>query len=400
MVNRAISFRCEPGSVFKVASFLVALDDGVVDTSFVIHTGSGVMEMHGRPMKDHNWRRGGYQDINVARALEVSSNIGVSYVIDKFYGGNPTKYVQGLYRVGIHEDLKIPLVGYQPPYIRMPDTKTTDRAKYWSKTTLPWMSIGYETQIAPINTVSFYNAIANNGKMMKPRFVKQLVKDGQVIREFEPEVLKERIAKPQTIKTMQTILEHVVSQGLGRKAGSKSFKVAGKTGTAQVADQYGSYHSGTTRYWLSFAGYFPADDPRYTCIVCLKKSGLPASGGGMSGVVFHKISEGVMAQHLKLSVDDARDENSTFTPEVKTGDTEAANYVMSSLGVKGLQAAAPKTARNIVPNLVGMGARDAVYQLESRGVKARVRGRGKVKSQSIFAGTAVKQGMVCELVMN
>jgi len=104
-------------------------------------------------MKDHNWRRGGYQDINVARALEVSSNIGVSYVIDKFYGSNPTKYVQGLYRVGIHEDLKIPLVGYQPPYIRMPDTKTTDRAKFWSKTTLPWMSIGYETQIAPINTV-------------------------------------------------------------------------------------------------------------------------------------------------------------------------------------------------------------------------------------------------------
>ena len=167
-----------------------------------------------------------------------------------------------------------------------------------------------------------------------------------------------------------------------------------------MADQYGSYHSGTTRYWLSFAGYFPADDPRYTCIVCLKKSGLPASGGGMSGVVFHKISEGVMAQHLKLSVDDARDENSSFTPEVKTGDTEAASYVMNSLGVKGEQASVQQTARNIVPNLVGMGARDAVYQLESRGVKARVRGRGKVKSQSIFAGTAVKQGMVCELVMN
>ena len=376
MVNRAISFRCEPGSVFKVASFLVALDDGVVDTSYVIHTGSGVMEMHGRPMKDHNWRRGGYQDINVARALEVSSNIGVSYVIDKFYGSNPTKYVQGLYRVGIHEDLKIPLVGYQPPYIRMPDTKTTDRAKYWSKTTLPWMSIGYETQIAPINTVSFYK-----------------------IREFEPEVLKERIAKPQAIKTMQTILEHVVSQGLGRKAGSRSFKVAGKTGTAQVADQYGSYHSGTTRYWLSFAGYFPADDPRYTCIVCIKKSGLPASGGGMSGVVFHRISEGVMAQHLKLSVDDARDEKSSFTPDVKTGDTEAAGYVMSSLGLKGQRTNAPKTSLDIIPNVVGMGARDAVYQLESRGVKARVRGRGKVKSQSIFAGTAVKQGMMCELVM-
>jgi cell division protein FtsI (penicillin-binding protein 3) len=399
-VNNAISYRCEPGSVFKVASFLVALDDAVADTSFIIHTGSGVMEMHGRLMKDHNWRRGGYQDINMARSLEVSSNIGVSYVIDKFYGSNPTKYVKGLYRVGIHEDLKLPLVGYHPPYIRMPDTKTTDRAKYWSKTTLPWMSIGYETQIAPINTVAFYNAIANNGKMMQPRFVKQLVKDGEVVKEFEPVVLKERIARPEAIKTMQTILEHVVSQGLGRKAGSKSFKVAGKTGTAQVADQYGSYHSGTTRYWLSFAGYFPADNPRYTCIVCIKKSGLPASGGGMSGVVFHHIAEGVMAQNLKLSVKDARDENSVFTPGVKYGNNDAANYVMSSLGIKEKpQMEQRKATRDIVPDVTGMGARDAVFTLENCGMRAFVRGRGKVKSQSIAAGTAVKQGMVCDLYM-
>ena len=400
MVNNAISYRCEPGSVFKVASFLVALDDGVIpnDTNFVIHTGSGVMEMHGRPMKDHNWRRGGYQDINVARALEVSSNIGVSYVIDKFYGSNPTKYVQGLYRVGIHEDLKLPLVGYHTPWIRMPDTKTTDRTKYWSKTTLPWMSIGYETQIAPINTVAFYNAIANDGKMMQPRFVKQLVKDGQVIKEFEPVVLKQRIAKPQAIKTMQTILEHVVSQGLGRKAGSKMFKVAGKTGTAQVADQYGGYHSGTTRYWLSFAGYFPADNPRYTCIVCLKKSGLPASGGGMSGVVFHRISEGVMAQNLKLSVADARDEKSVLVPDVKEGDVTPADYVLNSLHIKKKPSLTVKnTPSDIIPDLTGMGARDAVYQLERRGVKAIVKGRGKVKSQSIYSGTAIKQGMACEL---
>jgi cell division protein FtsI (penicillin-binding protein 3) len=398
MVNNAISYRCEPGSVFKVASFLVALDDGVVDTSFVIHTGSGVMEMHGRPMKDHNWRRGGYQDINVARALEVSSNIGVSYVIDKFYGSNPKRYVEGLYRVGIHEDLKLPLMGYHTPSIRMPDTKTTDRSKYWSKTTLPWMSIGYETQIAPINTVAFYNAIANDGKMMQPRFVKQLVKDGQVVKEYEPVVLKEQIAKPQAIKTMQTILEHVVSQGLGRKAGSKMFKVAGKTGTAQVADQFGGYHSGTTRYWLSFAGYFPADNPRYTCIVCLKKSGLPASGGGMSGVVFHHISEGVMAHNLKLSVEDARDTTSRFVPDVKNGNIMAADYVLGHLGVKGnVSHDGSGTKRNIIPDLTGMGARDAVYLLESRGVKAILRGRGKVKSQSIYSGTAVKQGMACEL---
>ena len=403
MVNNAISYRCEPGSVFKVASFLVALDDGVIDTTMTIPTGCGVMEMHGRPMKDHNWRRGGYGTINVARALEVSSNIGVSYLIDKYYGHNPKKYVEGLYRIGIHEDLKLPLVGYHTPMIRMPDTKTTDRSKYWSKTTLPWMSIGYETQIAPINTVAFYNAIANNGKMMQPRFVKQLMKNGEVIREFEPVVLKERIAKPQTIKTMQTILEHVVSQGLGKKAGSKSFKVAGKTGTAQVADQFGSYHSGVTRYWLSFAGFFPADNPRYTCIVCLKKSGLPASGGGMSGVVFHHIAEGVMAQSLKRSVDDARDSRSSFTPAVKKGDSQAANYVLASLKTK---ASVPSSAnyregsKHTVPDVTCMGAKDAVYLLESRRVKARIKGRGKVKSQSIHAGTAVKQGMVCELILD
>ena len=401
MVNNAISHRCEPGSVFKVASFLVALDDGVVDTTFTIPTGCGVMEMHGRSMKDHNWRRGGYGTINVARALEVSSNIGVSYVIDKFYGSNPTKYVQGLYRVGIHEDLKLPLVGYHPPYIRMPDTKTTDRAKYWSKTTLPWMSIGYETQIAPINTVAFYNAIANNGKLMQPRFVKQLVKDGQVIKEFEPVVLKEQIAKPKTIKLMQTILEHVVSQGLGRKAGSKSFKVAGKTGTAQVADQYGSYHSGTTRYWLSFAGFFPADAPRYTCIVCIKKSGLPASGGGMSGVVFHHIAEGVMAQNVKRRVDDARDSSSIFKPAIKQGNSEAAEYVLTGLNIKDKPQLQPqkKTSSQVIPDVTGMGARDAVFALEKRGIRAVIKGRGKVKSQSLYAGTAVKQGMKCELYL-
>ena len=400
MVNNAISHRCEPGSVFKVASILVALDDGKIDTSMTINTGCGIMEMHGRAMKDHNWRRGGYGTINVARALEVSSNIGVSWIIDKYYGSNPTQYVQGLYRIGIHEDLKIPLVGYHPPYIRMPDTKTTDRAKYWSKTTLPWMSIGYETQIAPINTVAFYNAIANNGKMMQPRFVKRLVKDGQVIKEFEPVVLKEQIAKPKAIKTMQTILEHVVSQGLGRKAGSKSFKVAGKTGTAQVADQYGSYHSGTTRYWLSFAGFFPADDPRYTCIVCIKKSGLPASGGGMSGVVFHHIAEGVMAQNLKLSVADARDSTSVFKPTVKLGNNAAAEYVLTDLNIKEKpQLQQEKTSGHTIPNLTGMGARDAVYALEKRGVRAIIKGRGKVKSQSLYAGTEVKQGMKCELYL-
>ena len=399
-VNSAISYRCEPGSVFKVASFLVALDDEVVDTSYVIHTGCGVEMMHSRPMKDHNWRRGGYGDINVARALEVSSNIGVSHVIDKFYGKEPERYVKGLYRVGIHEDLKLPLVGYLPPSIRMPEKNKRGQYLNWSKTALPWMSIGYETQIAPINTVTFYNAIANNGKMMRPRFVKKVMKDGETIAEYPPQVIKERIAKPKAIKTMQTILEHVVSQGLGRKAGSPLFKVAGKTGTAQVADQYGGYHSGITRYWLSFAGYFPANDPKYSCIVCIKKSGLPASGGGMSGVVFHHIAEGVMARYLKLSVDDAHDENSVIIPDVKGGNADAANTVLDQLGINKREAQPRHDySLTVAPDVTGMGARDAVYQLERRGMKVRLHGRGKVKHQSFPAGKTITDGAECILTL-
>ena len=400
-VNSAISYRCEPGSVFKTASFLVALDDGVVDTTYRIETGSGVYHMHGRDMNDHNWRNGGYHNISLPRALEVSSNIGVSRVIDEHYGTNPERYVEGLYRIGIAEDLKIPLVGYLPPVIRMPRKNKRGQYENWSKTALPWMSIGYESQIAPINTVTFYNAIANNGRMMRPRFVKKVVKNGVTVREFPPEVIKEHIAKPQTIKTMQTILEHVVSQGLGKKAGSRAFKVAGKTGTAQVADQHGGYHSGTTRYWLSFAGYFPADNPRYTCIVCIKKTGLPASGGGMSGVVFHHISEGVMARYLTLSVDDARDSSSVVIPEVKNGDPAAANTVLSHLGIKKNIPATPRnTAGNVMPDVIGMGARDAVYLLESKGLKVRVNGRGRVKAQSLSYGKPITPGTTCVLTLN
>ena len=419
--NHAVNYRCEPGSVFKTASFLVALDDGVVDTSYVIHTGNGVREMHGSFMKDHNWHRGGYGDINVARSLEVSSNIGVSHVIDHFYGSNPTKYVEGLYRVGIHEDLKLPIQGYVAPTIRMPDTKTTDKSKYWSKTTLPWMSIGYETMIAPINTLTFYNAIANDGKMVRPRFVKQFVKDGDVIHEEQPEVIKPQIARPEAIKTMQTILAHVVSQGLGKKAGSRSFAVAGKTGTAQVSQGGAGYKTGQMWYWLSFCGYFPADNPRYSCIVCLKKPGLPASGGSMAGGVFHKISEGVMAKYLKVRIEDARDTSSILVPEVKNGNMLAADYVLQRLHVKtqggwggsyangnpiwGKASTSRKEvklseqtlSKHHMPDLTGMGARDAVFLLESKGLKVQLKGVGRVKSQSIPYGATLQEGMTCHL---
>lgn len=399
--NNAVADLREPGSVFKTASLLVALDDGVVDTTYRVETGHGIWQMHGRDMKDHNWRNGGYGNISLPRILEVSSNIGVSRIIDEKYGNNPEKFIEGIYRTGLAADLKLPIQGYAKPQIRMPEKNKHGQWTNWSKTALPWMSIGYETQIPPISTLTFYNAIANDGVMMRPRFVKSVMKDGKVVTEFPPEkVMEQRIAKPQTIKTMQTILEHVVSQGLGKKAGSRMFKVAGKTGTAQIAEG-GGYKTGAVKYWLSFAGYFPADKPRYSCIVCLKKTGLPASGGGMSGLVFHHIAEGVMARNLKLKVKDVRDSTSNSIPDVKHGNYTDANYVLNYLGIKTDQlrkeSQQAQVKPNTTPNVIGMGAKDAVYLLESQGLKVRLHGRGKVKSQSYPAGKLIARGSECVL---
>lgn len=422
--NHAISDLLEPGSVFKTASIMVALDDGVVDTTYRVETAGGVWPMYGREMKDHNWRRGGYGMLTLPQTLMVSSNIGVSRIIDDHYHNTPEKFVQGIYRLGLADDLHIPLQGASPARIRMP--KKDARGKQyvnWSKTTLPWMSIGYETQVPPISTLTFYNAIANGGKMMAPRFVKAVMKDGVVIKEFEPVVLRERIAKETTIKKITTILEHVVSQGLGKKAGSQSFLVAGKTGTAQISKGAAGYKSGQMNYLLSFAGFFPAYEPRYSCIVCIQKSGLPASGGGMSGVVFHDIAEGIMAQSLKLEATDARDSLSILIPQVKNGNMLAASYVLDHLGIKqqsnwdgsylngnpiwghALESSGktialhrvPEVDKNTMPDVHGMGAKDAVYLIESRGVKVKLNGRGKVMEQSIGAGQHIKKGMVCSL---
>ena len=420
--NNAIADLREPGSVFKTASMMVALEDGVVDTNYVQEACGGTYKMHGRDMRDHNWRNGGYGRQTFSEIVEHSSNIGVSRIIDSHYGHRPEKFVKGIYRTGLADDLHLPLYGYAKPRIRMPKKNSRNQYTNWSKTALPWMSIGYETQIPPISTVTFYNAIANGGKMMRPRFIKSIVKNGEVIEEFEPVVQREQICSPKTLKKMQTILERVVTRGTGKKAGSRTFRTAGKTGTAQIAEG-GGYKTGTVKYWLSFAGYFPADAPRYSCIVCLKKAGIPASGG-FSAEVFHHISEGVMARYLKRDVKSARDTTSILIPDVKNGNVLAADYVLGQLDIKtsngwdGSYASGnpiwgtatrqqkevalgrTKTADNITPDVTGMGARDAVYLLESRGLRVRMNGRGRVVKQSYPAGRAIARGSECVLTMN
>ena len=424
--NHAVSDLLEPGSVFKTASIMVALDDGVVDTTYKVETAGGVWPMYGKQMKDHNWRRGGYGTLTLPQTLLYSSNIGVSRIIDDHYHRNPEKFINGIYRVGLNANLQIPLVGSSPARIRMPKKNKRGQWLNWSDTALPWMSIGYESQVPAISTLTFYNAIANNGRMMRPRFVKQVMKNGEVLMDFLPQVVKghEHICKDKTLHEIQTILEHVVSEGLGKKAGSTSFKVAGKTGTAQMSKGVAGYKSGATNYLLSFAGYFPAEAPRYSCIVCIQKSGLPASGGGMSGVVFHNIAEGIMAQDIKLDVKDARDSTSVLIPDVMNGNILAADYVLTHLGIKtsadwsGSYAngnpiwgkAEKKNSmvnlhrekiygKGYMPDVTGMGAKDAVFIIESRGVNVRLTGRGKVVKQSLEPGHSIKKGDKCQLTL-
>ena len=404
--NNAISDMMEPGSTFKTASIMVALEDGMITPQDGVDTGNGVMKMHGRDMKDHNWRRGGYQYLTVPEILMVSSNIGVSYLIDKHYGKNPQKFVDGLKRMSINEPLHLQVPGEGKPNIKGP------KERYFAKTTLPWMSIGYETQVPPMNILTFYNAIANNGIMVRPKFVKAISKNGEIIKEYPTEVINPSICSPRTLTQIREILQRVVSEGLAKPAGSKQFHVSGKTGTAQISQGVAGYKSGTVNYLVSFCGFFPSEAPKYSCIVSIQKPGLPASGGLMAGSVFGKIAERVYAKNLALDLKNAIDTNRIIIPEVKAGEMNETKRVLDALKIqaqtefstagKQIWGNSYSTAKSVVlqnnhtlkgfiPNVIGMGAKDAVFILESKGLKVQLNGIGKVVNQSIPQGTLVRK---------
>lgn len=413
--NNAISDMMEPGSVFKTAALMVGLEDGVISPDDGVDTGNGVMMMHGRPMKDHNWRRGGYQYLTLPQILMYSSNIGVSYLIDKHYFDNPDKFVDGIYRIGINQPLHLQIPGEGTPNIRRP------KDGRWSKTALAWMSIGYETQIPPMNVLTFYNAIANNGVMVRPKFVKAIARNGEILKEYPTEIMNPAICSPKTLKIIQDMLEMVVSKGLGKSAGSKQFHVSGKTGTAQVSQGAKGYKSGQVNYLLSFAGYFPSETPQYSCMVAIQKSGTPASSG-WSAQVFSKIAERVYAKNLTDNLANAIDSNSVVIPNVKAGDVNKSKYILDALKIQnqpqftlaksdkpiwGSAQVSPNSVilshrdilRDFVPSVIGMGAKDAVYLLESKGLRVNLSGVGKVYSQSILQGTLVRKGQTIGLIL-
>lgn len=412
--NHAVADEIEPGSTFKVASIMVALEDGVCTPEDTVDVGNGIYMYKGARMTDHNKHRGGYGKITVAQSIWYSSNIGVAKTVLKGYSDNPTKFVEGLYRIGMNADLRLEIPGAGRAKIRRPD----DSLRYWSKTTLPWMSFGYETQIPPINTLTFFNAIANNGKMVRPMFTKEIMHHGETVRSFSTEVIKPSICSEHTLALVKEMLLGVVEQGTGKAVHSDIVRIAGKTGTAQIASG-GVYR--TSGHQVAFCGYFPADAPKYSCIVVIRRPriGYP-SGGTMSGGVVKAIAEKIYASHMSFDVRAmAPDSAAVLLPRAKSGDADALTAVLDELSIQagtdsldtkwvessvdttynGLKLRDITMREGLVPRVVGMGAKDAVFLLEQAGLKVSLSGIGRVTHQSVQPGQRVSRGQTILLTL-
>jgi cell division protein FtsI (penicillin-binding protein 3) len=415
--NGAVSDMAEPGSTFKVASLMAAIDDGRVRITDTVNTYNGLFKYGNRTMTDHNANHGGYHKITVAQAIYGSSNIGISRAIVKAYGRNPSEFVNKLYSMKLNERMNIEIPGAAAPVIKHPRDKTHE----WSNTTLPWMAVGYETQIPPIYTLAFYNSIANDGVLIRPFFVKSISHNGQIVKEFKTEVINPSICKPSTLKDIRFTLLGVVEDKLGTAqcVKSKYVRIGGKSGTAQISQGKEGYKIGGTKHQVSFCGYFPYENPLYTCICVMREPGKGyPSGGTMTGSVFKNIAERVMAlnsnrkpAHFDL---DSIDEEHMI-PITKVGYYKAIQTVMNEFKLpltanstdwvktfadeKQTRTAQIVVTKNVIPDLSGMGAKDAVFILENMGLNVQVQGRGKVISQNIKPGTFARKGCSCMIYL-
>jgi len=396
--NIALNQGIETGSIFKTASMLAALDDHEVVLQDSVNTYPYARNFYGFNMSDDSKREPWK---TIPKILKYSSNVGTMTVIDEHYvkKGKPEAFLKKLLSMGIAEDHRIMPGTAQSKLI------TPAQIKEWKGAAL-WMSVGYGISVTPMNMVSFYNAIANGGKMMRPRLIKEIQRDGHTVERFDNEVAIEHIASPEAIADITQCLIGVVNSdgGTGTRARSDRFLIAGKTGTAKITER-GQYAG----RWLNFVGFFPADKPEYTCgVFVYRKAGHvgAANGGGtMSAPVLHEIAERVMAYQKTTEVDDLRDSTAVFIPDVKAGNAQAAEEVLDGLHIKNDSLRAIGSQQMLlanadeVPNVVGMGVKDAVFALESNGIKARLNGVGKVYKQSVAAGTAKRKGMQIDLYL-
>ncbi|WP_452222389.1 penicillin-binding protein [Lacinutrix salivirga] len=372
-LNYAVGESHEPGSTFKLMALMVALEDKVIDTSTVVDTRLGSKPFYGRTIYDSR----GYGKISAARALEVSSNIGLATLIDDNYAKNPQKFIDRLKSWSLDKTLDIPIIGEGKPFIPEPGHPK------WSRNALPSMSYGYGLELTPLQTLTFYNAVANDGKMVKPRFLKSVRELDRVIESFDKKVLNEKIASTETIKAVQTILENVVKRGTGNSLYSEYFSMAGKTGTAQT-EYWMKDWSENRRYISSFAGYFPADNPKYSCIVVIHKPSVSKGyyGADVSGPVFKRIAQKIYTDTPRI------DEVKSLEVKQASVEQEFENYNNIS-----------RTYKTIMPSVIGLPTMDAISLLENMGLKVEINGIGVVKSQSIPKGKKIKrnQTVVLEL---
>ncbi|MDB4851520.1 penicillin-binding transpeptidase domain-containing protein [Flavobacteriaceae bacterium] len=374
--NYAVWEAHEPGSTFKLASLMAALDDKMIDTSTVVDTEKGRIFIHGKRVEDS--QRGGYGEISAARVFEVSSNVGIVKLIREHYDDKPEKFIDHLKDYGLTNKIGLPIKGEGKPIVYYPGKPG------WNKISLEWMSWGYSIAVTPLQTLMLYNAVANNGEMVKPRFIKELRKENRIKKSFQKEVINPQIASPETINKLKKVLENVVEKGTANNIYSSNFSMAGKTGTAKKyvgrhVNKKGDTIAGgysNKRYVASFAGFFPADLPKYSCIVVihdpLKKKGY--YGATVAAPVFKEIAQKI---YTTTSVDD-----------------DLVKEKFSSQKISDQYASFYKKIKNTetIPNVIGMPAMDAVSLLENVGLNVKIKGIGKVKKQSIKKGTLIKKG--------
>ncbi|WP_439473432.1 penicillin-binding protein [Algoriphagus formosus] len=397
----------EPGSTFKLFSMLALLEENKVSLEEKIETGNGAHRFYNQVMRDA--KNGGYGTITIREAFEKSSNVAISKLVDMHFGSSPSKFLGYLDQVGLREPFDFQLAGEGKPFFKKPGEKD------WYGTSLPWISIGYESKLNPIHTLALYNAVANEGKMVKPYLIQAIVRGNKIERQWDTEVIRKKIASEKTVKQLQELLEGVVVRGTAKNIANAEYAIAGKTGTAQKLEN-GRY---TKRYYTSFAGYFPADRPKYSMIVVIDSpTGFAAYGGDVSAPVFKEIADKIYAVDLELNPSSqdliASEEKSSNTPFVKAGKADEIHQILEKLGVPSAPVQPEEWVKVVanqnqinwktndtdaatVPDVSGLSLRDALFILENKGIRVNYSGRGIVKSQSLNPGTPLQSNTIIKL---
>jgi len=412
--NYAIGESVEPGSTFKLVTMLAALEEGCIKITDTINTGDGVVTYYGAKMKDAH--EGGLGKLSVADVFAYSSNVGTSKIATSCFAKDPKVFVQRIYNLHLNEKLGLQIKGEGTPIIKDPSDTS------WSGITLPWMSIGYEVKVTPMQILTLYNAVANNGKMVKPLLIKELRYRGTVTKEFEPVVINPAICSEQTLKSLKIMLERVVEKGTAKNLNNSPYKIAGKTGTAQIARGKHGYkdENAVKTYRASFVGYFPADNPKYSIIVVVNSpSNSVYYGNLVAGPIFKEIADKIYATHVDIQKDYlATDSSQNKLPLIKKGyakdivalkkylriqniiENPALSWVAASANQQKIILKAFNYSKKYVPDVVGMGLRDAMHILGNAGIEVRAIGRGKVVKQSLPAGTQIEKGTIIYLELS